>query len=185
MLAEDAAQTPEDLAAMRHVLVAMAEEKGAEEVITMLIDLLANARAHSTQLQVRLEKALRQLYGRKSEKVSTAQLSLLLEGLTETAPKASQDAADETAGEGDVAQPKESPRRLGGRKPRRDLPADLPRETKTVPVSVEHRVCAVCGTDKTCIGHLKSEVLEFVLRISRSSRCCARSWHVRSVSRAW
>ena len=162
MLTEDAAQTPEDLAAMRHVLVAMAEEKGAEEVITMLIDLLANARAHNTQLQVRLEKALRQLYGRKSEKVSTAQLSLLLQGLSEPAPEAVQDEADEAAGKGDVPQPKDSPRRLGGRKPRRDLPANLPRETKTVPVPAGHRVCALCGTDKVCIGHLKSEVLEFV-----------------------
>jgi len=162
MLAEDAAQTPEDLVAIRHALLAMAKEKGAEEVITMLIDLLANARAHNTQLQVRLEKALRQLYGRKSEKVSTAQLSLLLQGLSEPVPEAVQDAADGPAGEGDVPQPKESPRRLGGRKPRRDLPTNLPRETKTVPVPGAQRVCAVCGTEKACIGHLKSEVLEFV-----------------------
>ncbi len=38
-------QSPEDLAAMRKVLVAMAEEKGAEAVITMLVDVLGQARA--------------------------------------------------------------------------------------------------------------------------------------------
>jgi transposase len=42
------------------------------------------------------------------------------------------------------------------------LHADLPRETKTVPVPAKERVCEVCGTEKACIGHLKSEVLEFV-----------------------
>ena len=162
MLTEDAAQTSQDLAAIRRALVVMAEEKGAEEVITMLIDLLANARAHNTQLQVRLEKALRHPYGRKSERVSTAQLSLLLEGLSEAALDAAQDAADEAAEAGDVSQPKESPRRLGGGKPRRELPGNPPREMKTVPVPARHRVCAACGTEKACIGHLKSEVLEFV-----------------------
>lgn len=162
MIAEAATLSPDDLEAMRPTLVALAEEKGAEEVISILLDLLAHARADNTQLRQRLEKALRQLYGRKSEKVSTAQLSLLLQGLGEQAPETAQTAAAEIPSEGDVPQPTESPRRLGGRKPRRALPADLPRETKTVPVPAKERVCEVCGTEKACIGHLKSEVLEFV-----------------------
>lgn len=83
-------QSPEDLAAMRKVLVAMAEEKGAESVITMLVDVLGQARAQNTQLQVRVQQLLRQLYGRKSEKVSAAQLSLLLQGLGEHAPTTAQ-----------------------------------------------------------------------------------------------
>lgn len=162
MHVQDAIPSPEDLANMRKVLVSMAEEKGAESVITILMDLLGQARAHNTQLQVRVEQLLRQLYGRKSEKVSTAQLSLLLQELGEQTPKTAEHETRETTGEGDVPQPAERPRRLGGRKPRRELPANLPRETKTVPVPAAERICATCGTEKTCIGHLKSEVLEFV-----------------------
>lgn len=162
MQAEDVTESTEDLATMRKVLLGMAQEKGAEAVITMLVEVLGKARAQNTQLQVRLEQLLRQLYGRKSEKVSAAQLSLLLQGLGEQAPPSAQPSPDETAGDGDVAQPAERPRRLGGRKPRRELPANLPRETKTVPVPARERVCAMCGTDRQCIGHLKSEVLEFV-----------------------
>jgi transposase len=155
-------QSPEDLAAMRKVLVAMAEEKGAESVITMLVDVLGQARAQNTQLQVRVQQLLRQLYGRKSEKVSAAQLSLLLQGLGEQAPTTAQPAPDATAGEGDVPQPTAPARKLGGRKPRRELPDDLPRETKTVTVPAAERRCSACGTEKACIGHLKSEMLEFV-----------------------
>jgi transposase len=162
MHAEDVTESSEDLATMRKALLGMAQEKGAEAVITMLVEVLGKARAQNTQLQARLEQLLRQLYGRKSEKVSTAQLSLLLQGLGEQAAASAPPSTEETAGDGDVAQPAERPRRLGGRKPRRELPANLARETKTVPVPARERVCARCGTDKQCIGHLKSEVLEFV-----------------------
>jgi transposase len=155
-------QSPEDFAAMRTTLVTMAQEKGAEAVITMLVDVLGQARAQNTQLQVRVDQLLRQLYGRKSEKVSAAQLSLLLEGLGGQAPATVQAKPDATAGTGDVPQPAAPARKLGGRKPRRGLPDNLPRETKTVPVPAGDRVCAACGAEKTCIGHLKSEMLEFV-----------------------
>ena len=101
MIAEAATQSPDDLEAMRPTLVALAEEKGAEEVISILLELLAHARADNTQLKQRLEKALRQLYGRKSEKVNTAQLSLLLQGLGEQAPETAQTAAAEIPSEGD------------------------------------------------------------------------------------
>jgi transposase len=154
-------QSPEELAAMRKMLVAMAEEKGAESVITMLVDVLGQAQAKNTQLQTRVEQLLRQLYGRKSEKVSAAQLSFLLQGLVEQAPATAQ-VPDAPTGEGDVPQPSAPPRKVGGRRPRRELPADLPRETKKMPVPAAERVCAACGTEKTCIGQLKSEVLEFV-----------------------
>jgi len=54
MIAEAATLSPDDLEAMRPTLVALAEEKGAEEVISILLDLLAHARADNTQLRQRL-----------------------------------------------------------------------------------------------------------------------------------
>jgi len=155
-------QNTEDLAAMREMLVAMAEEKGAKEVIELLIGLLAQARTSNTQLKNRLEQALRQLYGRKSEKINPAQLSLLLQGLGGSLPEGAQPTATETLGDGTVPQPQNPPKKLGGHKPRRELPTNLPREPKVIPVPASERMCVECGIEKVCIGHQKSEVLEFV-----------------------
>lgn len=149
---------------VRAKLVELARDGRVDELIELVLHLLLDARNNNTALQARLTKALRELYGRRSEKISAAQLALLFDKIGDEAPAAIVDEAASAAGSTeDVPQPPPPPpartRRGHGRSP---LPANLPRETRTLKVAAELRSCLVCGREKECIGHITSEILEFV-----------------------
>jgi len=122
-------------------------------------------------LELRVRKLLKERYGRKSEKVSSEQLSLFLgllgEGDDETTEPPEDD--DKASEESDDDEPRDAadktPRKKRRRATphgRRPLPANLPREEVTLPVAHDERVCERCGDDKGLLGHERSEVLEFV-----------------------
>jgi len=161
-----AEQPGHDVDDVREKLQELAEANRTEELIELVIGLLVKARTENTALASRLHHALRLLYGRKSERVDAAQLALALEALGPEAPAsavlaitppAAPPAADETVGP--PFSPPSPPRGRGGRS---RLPAHLPREVKEIRVPEGERVCARCGSTKKCIGHVVSEILEFV-----------------------
>jgi transposase len=158
-----------DLDDVRRKLEQLLGEGRGPELIALVVALLAEVRDTNTALTVRLRNALRALYGRKSQKVSDEQLSLLFEALGQDPPAAEGKTAEPpppppstTTPDGPVAQPPVPPPPPRGRGGRSPLPKDLPRESKVVPVPEAERVCAQCGATKTCIGHRTSEILEFV-----------------------
>jgi transposase len=162
---------PADLADVRRTLEKLAVDGCVDDLIELVIALLVEMRDKNTALAARLGSALRQLYGRKSEKISSEQLVLLFAKLgNELSPDAAAAAAGSPASDPDIApnQPEEPPappprnppkRARGGRAP---LPAHLPREKRVVPVPEAERTCALCGAEKKCVGHYTSEILEFV-----------------------
>lgn len=152
------------------MLEQLAAEGHTAELIELVVALLVQMRDKNTALAARLSKALRELYGRKSQKISTDQLLLLFAELGAEVPAgaaaaASPEPSAETAQpeQGLVPPPpdppKPPPRRRGGRAP---LPEHLTRETRIVPVPEAERTCAQCGADKKCIGHRTSDILEFI-----------------------
>lgn len=166
---------PEDLQQVRATLAAMLADGQHEQLLAVVLALLQQVREKNTGLEQQLAKALRALYGRKSEKVSRDQLTLLFEQLglgpdgqplppdepsSEPAdsPPESGERAGPDAGPGPPAPPA-PPKGKRGRKP---LPEHLPRRKTRVPVPDAERVCERCGGPKACIGHLVSQVLEFV-----------------------
>jgi transposase len=162
---------PDDLRDVRRKLEQLGAEGRVTEIIEIVIDLLARMRDSHNALAMRLANALRELYGRKSQKISTEEISTLLAELGKDAPESAkgavsppESAADSADAQGNVPQPSEPPkpppkRKRGGRAP---LPPNLPREPRVVPVADEERVCPSCGGERACIGHRTSEVLEFV-----------------------
>jgi transposase len=163
------AQFPSELDDVRRLLVRLAAEGRVDELIELVVTLLAQMRDKNTALAARLGKALRQLYGRKSERISSEQLSLLFAKLGDEVPPGAAALAGASPASEPEAPPKQPdpertppapPKRArGGRTP---LPAHLPRETRIVSVPEAERVCALCGTEKKCVGHYTSEILEFV-----------------------
>ncbi|XXT56513.1 IS66 family transposase [Sorangium sp. So ce590] len=140
-------------------------------LIELVLGLLVQLRDKNTALSARLASALRELYGRKSQKVSTEQLMLLFAELGAQMPQGGADStpssepgaeAPAQPEQGLVPQPPEPPKPPRGRRGRAPLPAHLPRETRVVPVPEAERKCPQCGADRKCIGHRTSEVLEFV-----------------------
>ncbi|WP_437940354.1 IS66 family transposase [Sorangium sp. So ce341] len=161
------AALPTDLADVRRKLEQLAAAGQIPELIELVLGLLIQLRDKNTSLSAKLASALRELYGRKSQKVSTEQLMLLFAELGAEAPQGA--AGSERSAEappqpeqGLVPQPPEPPKPPRGRRGRAPLPAHLPRDTRVVPVLEAERKCPQCGADKKCIGHRTSEVLEFV-----------------------
>lgn len=139
----------------------LAEQGRVDELVTTVIELLSQVRQQNTALQVRLHNALRQLYGRKSEKVSADQLSLLFAELGDQVPEGARPDAEDNEGEHGQDEPIEQPKRKA-RRGRKPLPKDLPREQKVIRVPAEQRACPKCGCERSTIGFIESEVLEFV-----------------------
>lgn len=172
------------LAHLRQLLT----EGRIEDALKQVALLLTQMRDQNNALQIRLWKALKQQFGRKSEKLSSEQLALFLEQLA-SAPGATPAGADaapapvEAPAPGEpapapsavLASPQPKPRKGHGRKP---LPASLPRETVPLTVLEQDRTCALCGAAKAKIGEERSEVLEFVpagfkvLVYAREKRAC-------------
>jgi transposase len=164
-----ASKLPADIEDVRRKLEHMAGEGRVPELINLVIELLVGLRDTNTGLSVRLANALRELYGRKSQKISSEQLSLMLAALGDEAQKSTEpvsepsgEAAAPQPGDGPVPPPPEPPKPPRGRGGRRPLPKDLPREQRIIAVPEAERTCDQCGAAKECIGHRESEILEFV-----------------------
>lgn len=160
-------KVPLDIEGVRRKLEQLAAEDRVSELIELVVELLVQFRDSHNKLSIKLQNALRELYGRKSQKVSSAQLLLLFAELGAAAPADALEAAglsqgEAPAGGGPVPQPPEPPKPLRNRGGRSPLPENLQRETRVVPVAEAERVCTQCGQDKVCIGHKTSEILEFV-----------------------
>lgn len=149
-----------DLEDVRVKLSELAAAGRSDELIALVLDLLVRVRDDNTALQVRLHNALRALYGRKSEKTSADQLALLFEELEGEVPDAAREIV--AAAQDEVDHPEDAPKPPRGRGGRSALPSNLPREPRTVRVPDELRTCAKCGREKAVIGHISSDLLEFV-----------------------
>lgn len=160
----------DDLGAVRSRLVELAAEGRIDDLIELVIDLLARVRHDNSALTLRLRNALRIIYGRKSEKISAEQLSLMFDELKGAAPAIAKEIVDEAKGEapqppdaGGANGPKQEkprkPRDRGGRSP---LPPGLPRVEKNNELSAADRLCKTCGKPRHTIGYLVSEILEFI-----------------------
>jgi len=165
-------ELPDDLREVRRKLVQLADQGRIDALIDLVVELLARMRESHNALATRLANALRELYGRKSQKVSSETLSSLLAALGEEVPAGAVEAAngapppaqeaDATGSNaGQVPQPPEPPKPPRGRGGRSPLPANLPRRPRKVPVANEERRCPQCGGERVCIGYRTSEVLEF------------------------
>jgi transposase len=169
-----------DIEAVRSRLRKLASEGRIDEAIEVLLQMLVQVRDDNTALRVRLHNAIRQIYGRKSEKVDIDQLALAFSDLT-SAPQVAKDIVEQDAQESEssesdgdpepsnaagnqdtVPAPERKAKKLTGKRGRQALPDDLPRETKRILVEDELRKCPDCGADKKTFGFATTETLEFV-----------------------
>lgn len=149
----------DDLDQVRDLLLAMLGEGRTDEAVALVIELLAAMRSKNTELALRLERELRHRYGRRSEGVTSEQLSLFLGRLPDVGEAGDGEIDDDGRDEPDepdepATRPRKPPRRTG----RRPLPPELPREEHVVALDDAQLVCAGCGEDKSVFGHERSEV---------------------------
>ena len=167
MSAAVAGKKTTDVHGVAALLRALLAEGQDEQAIELVVGLLSQLAEKNAELELRLRKALRQHFGRTSEKLSAEQLSLFLSELGQqeqasaasaaTAP-AAQDAAPAPASAPGTEQPWKK-RKGHGRRP---LPSTLPREQRMHQPPPEALRCEACGRDKTRCGEEKSDTLEWV-----------------------
>ncbi|HEX5750346.1 MAG TPA: IS66 family transposase zinc-finger binding domain-containing protein, partial [Archangium sp.] len=183
---EEEAQPPafagEDMEAVRAYMLQLLTEGHGEQAIEMLLGLLGQLReAHASTL-VRLKQALRQLYGRRSEKTPASRLQLLLSLFTQQQP-----AVPATAGGLQAAAPAAVPAQAPKKTPKRPpvsgaqaLPAHLERREVLVQPTAEECLCPGCGQQRTPMGEEVSQRLEleparFYVRVEKRPKlACPR-----------
>jgi transposase len=147
-----------DIDAVRDYLMGLVSQGQSAQAIEMLLDLLLRMRDSHTAVSVRLQNALRQLYGRKSERyVSQDQLELFLGQLVNCAKQAD---SGPKADKADNAQP-DKPKKPRAPRAAAALPAHLERRTVRIEPEPAECVCQVCGAPKKPIGTHVSQRLDF------------------------
>jgi transposase len=188
---EEEAQPPafegDDMEAVRAYVLQLLTQGRGEQAIEMLLGLLGRLREEHSSTLVRLKEALRQLYGRRSEKTPASQLQLLLSFLTQqqsTVPEAVPATADGAqAPAAPAAPPADAPRKTPKRPPVRGaqaLPAHLERREVVVQPAAEECLCPGCGEQRTPLGEEVSQRLEleparFYVRVEKRPKlACQR-----------
>lgn len=170
----DAATTTSSQPTTDEAVVQPKDDRGVADVRAFLAELLAQGRDDEALDQVvalllqmvarqddltHQNEALRKLiYGRRSEKISLAQLQLLLQEAAQSGAVQPEDVPPPPEPVPPPADDK-PPQRRPGRNP---LPAHLPRKRVELKVEPDKRTCETCGLEKSPIGHECSEVLNFV-----------------------
>jgi transposase len=155
-------QQEQELAGVREMLAKLLVEGRGGEMVTMVVELLQKLLIKNTQLEWRLQMALRQLYRKRSEKVSPEQLALFLSQLDSSeAAKANVETAPPATGDGTVPPSGEAKPKSRLRPSRKPLPDNLSREVRTVEPSAADMHCQSCGGQKTKMGVEVREMLEF------------------------
>jgi transposase len=152
----------------------------AQGLIEEALALVAKLVARNTELEKQLAELMWRR--RKNEGVSSAQLLLLLEGLNEAPDERRQEADTklrEASGIDEKATPPAKSEKSKRQPPvRRPLPQHLRRVDNLIAVPQAQRSCPTCGTERECIGHDVTEVLELlpaevIVRVDkREKRAC-------------
>jgi transposase len=157
-------QEVQDLSGVRVMLAKLLADGRGDEMVAMVVGLMETLLTKNSQLEWRLQAALRQLYRKRSEKVSPEQLALFLSQLEDgEAAKANVEATPPAATENNLGSSSDKAKPKTKLRPtRKPLSSDLPREVRTVEPSPEDMRCENCGGQKSKMGVEVREMLEFV-----------------------
>lgn len=111
------------------------------------------------KLKHRIDWLCRRLFGKSSEKVDPAQLSLVFEQLAEGDAKGEATTEESAPLETDSGEPRPRGKRKGhGRRP---LPENLPRRRVVLEVPAEERTCSCCQREMTPFGEEVRQTLDY------------------------
>lgn len=156
---------------VRVALQAMYDAGEGDRLIETVLSLLAKVNADNEHKAIRIRQLLKQLYGRKSEKLSRNQLRLALEELAADGDDAGggnggnddgndndNDGASDDGPTGDDEVTRKKKKHPG----RNPLPASLPRTERRHTVPDECKTCEGCGKPKKTIREERTEGLNWV-----------------------
>lgn len=144
---------------MRDVLEELASRSDRGALLDVVFGVLQKAERIIEDQAVEIQHLRKQLFGRRSEKLSPDQLSLfsaVLGTVAEgTAPLLSDDEIAGSANDDDSKAPLKKKR---GKQTRRPL---IPTQSHIIPVPESDRPCPSCGGPRCTLGHVPSIVIEY------------------------
>lgn len=143
-----------DLVQLREVLAELSSRKDPDALMEVVFGVLLKAEKVIDDQAVEIQFLRKQLFGRRSEKLSPNQLSLFTQMLgTVVGESPSTDSAEAEAPAVDKAKKKKRKKT-----PRRAL---IPTQSHEIVVPDEERACRQCGAERCTLGHLRSMVIEY------------------------
>jgi transposase len=139
-----------DLVQMRDVLEELAKRKGSDALLEVVMGVLLKAEEAIEAQAVEIQFLRKQLFGRRSEKLSPNQLSLfaiMLGTVVGTEPSAETEPSQE-----------KKPKKKRKKAARRPL---VPTQTHEIPIPEEERPCPQCGKARCTLGHVRTLVIEY------------------------
>lgn len=168
-----------DLIRLRDVFEQLMQTGTRDSVLDVVLGLLTKCKGVIEEQAFEIAALEKQLFGRKSEKCTDAQLSLFSQMLravvasAEPAPLESLETSSTAA-----SSPATDGTKPGGPPKKRKQP--IPTMTQVIPVADEERPCPTCAGDRHCIGHARSLVIEYtppkldVIEYQREKLACRR-----------
>lgn len=141
-----------DLVQLREVLEELCSRKEPDALMEVVFGVLLQAEKVIEEQAVEIQHLRKQLFGRRSEKLSPDQLSLFAQMLGAVAD---QDPTGEATGTEPSAPAKRKKRKPV---PRRPL---TPTQTHEIPLSEGERDCPTCGKARCTLGHVRTLVVEY------------------------
>ena len=153
-------KAPLDVAGLRAHCQQQVAQGQAPQTVEHLLDLVESLAMRVDQLELRLGQLQQAQWGRRSERLSSAQLVL---ALGESEPLALLDCAGAESESAELPAELPRPPAPSGKKRNktRQIPAHIPRTTTLSEPSQAQKVCDDCGEQKAFIGSEASQVLEW------------------------
>lgn len=143
---------PFDMAALRAHCHERVAQGHAEKTVDLLLDLVESLAERVDRLEQQVARLGRDRWGRSSERLSEAQLSLSLLQAPPCVPLLMPEKQ-----EAEAPPKKQRPQK----RTLRHIPAHIPRITTLSEPEEAQKRCSDCGQDKSCFGSERSEVLEW------------------------
>ena len=142
-----------DMVQLRELLGELVQRKQADALLDVVFGILLKAEKVIEDQAIEIQQLRKQLFGRRSEKLSPDQLSLFAQMLATVTAAPSSEA--EAPSESGAAAP--APKKKGKRAPRRPL---TPTQSHEIPVPEGERACPQSGEPRCTFDHARSQVIE-------------------------
>lgn len=142
---------------MRDLLEELAGRSDRGALLDVVFGVLEKADKIIQEQAVEIQQLRKQMFGRRSEKLSPDQLSLFASVLG-TVVAVDAPGADADGDEGDEAGRERGKRKRRTAQRRRQL---TPTDSKVIPVPDAERACPTCGGERCAMGHVRTIVVEY------------------------
>jgi transposase len=146
---EESSKKSVDLVQLRDLLEDLAKRKEPDALLEVVMGVLLKTEKVIEDQAVEIQQLRKQLFGRRSEKLSPNQLSLFAQMLG---------AVVSADGESEEPGPVQGPKRKRKKIVRRTV---VPTESHEILVPDEERPCPECGKKRCTLGHVRALVIEY------------------------